>query len=141
MMNRSTVLDITWFGWKSSDGCLEIDWDHPLNYAKFVNELIFYSVVALKKGCDTRRCSCLKTGKICGPGCRCCTCIVIHKTDGTKNEEMDDDEIIRQTYYNEMVEDEDGDIETYEEGSEDMDCAASDDDDLEDLRIYRFVLH
>ena len=43
---------------------------------------------------------------------------------------MEEDETIRQTYYNEMVEDKYEDIE---EGTEDMDCVASDDDDLEDL--------
>ena len=59
--------------------------------------------------------------------------MMVHETDDIENEEIEDDETIRQTYYNEMDEDEDGDIEIYEEGTEDMDCAASDDDDLEDL--------
>ena len=81
-----------------------------------------------KKGWDTRRCSCLKTGKICGPGCRCCT---------YKNSHI----VIHGVHLKLKLMVLDGDIETYEEGTEDMDCAASDDDDLEDLRIYRFVLH
>ena len=91
-MNRSTVLDITCLGWKTSDGCLEIDWDDPLNCAKIRERVnLLLRGCSCKKGCDTRQCSCLKTGKICGPGCRCCNCknshIVIH--DGTLEDDIE----------------------------------------------------
>ena len=32
--NCCSLLDVTYFGWKVSDGFLEIDWDDPLNIAK-----------------------------------------------------------------------------------------------------------
>ena len=79
MMNRSTVLDILVRDGKA-DGCLEIDWDDPLNYAKFVNELIFYSVVALARRVGIP--DDVLASKLERSGCRCCTFknshIVIH---------------------------------------------------------------
>ena len=59
--NYCNVLDFTCFGWKINDGCLEIDWDDPLNVAEVCQRVqLLLCDCSCKKGCATRRCSCLK---------------------------------------------------------------------------------
>ena len=95
-----------------------------------------------KKGCDTKRCSCCKAGRHCGPGCRCSLCdndpssIQVSRTpetetsDEVETEELEDDINIKHQYHTEMVEDEDG--EEIGSDSEDIEYhpADSDSDDV-----------
>ena len=143
--NYCNVLDFTCFGWKINDGCLEIDWDDPLNVAEVRQHVqLLLCGCSCKKGCATRRCSCLKAEQKCGSGCSCCNCentvnALIHvaleveiETAGIETDEMEADEAQRQQYFNEIVEDEEEDSEN-SSSDEDMGCAVLDDSDFEDM--------
>ena len=120
-------------GWKVTEGCLEIDWDDDQNSEQVKeNVRLLLRGCGCKKGCNTKRCSCCKAGRKCGPGCRCSHCenvpssIQVSRTpetetsDEVETEELEDDINIRHQYHTEMVE--------YEDGAE----IASDSEDTED---------
>ena len=68
------------FGWKRSDGKLEVIWEVPENIAKVQQRIQYtFSGCKCKKGCGTRRCKCIKEGKKCGPGCRCLLCTNVNR--------------------------------------------------------------
>lgn len=132
--NRYNILDITLFGWKLHDGEIEVDWDHPQNVTRVRERVqLLLHGCGCKRGCSTRRCSCVKSGKKCGPGCTCCNCV--NAVSGPSNvEELEtveiaEDEAIRQQYFNELVDDEDEEEVCNQDHSEDssvdedMDCA------------------
>lgn len=112
MKNCCSLWDVTCFGWKVSDGSLEIDWDDPSNIAKVRDRVkLLLRGCSCKKGCDTRRYSCLKAGKKCGPGCRCCNCKnspAVHEieveTDEIEDEEDEEYEALRQINQSVMIE-------------------------------------
>lgn len=130
----SEQLDVTTFGWKLSDGQIEVDWDTPDNVSK-----VRYRVQHLlrgcscKKGCTTRQCSCLKGGSKCGPGCTCRNCEnVVYAPSNVEvetcieEEEIEDDEALRQECFNEIVDDDSDDEvrdedSVYSSGDEDID--------------------
>lgn len=121
--NSYTILDITAFGWKLSDGRIEMDWDDECNTSRVSDHVqLLLRGCGCKKGCNTRRCSCLKSGKHCGPGCTCRNCQNVASTAGTEvanieEDERENDEAIRQQYFEEMV-DGDDDDEELEQDSE-----------------------
>ncbi len=135
--NCCNVLDVTCFGWKVNDGSLEIDWEDQSNIAKVRDRVkLLLRGCSCKKGCDTRRCSCLKDGKKCGPGCRCCNCQnspAVHdaETHDIEEEEEEDNEASRQTCQNVMVIDEEDRYSTDQES--DMNSLATDDSDIESV--------
>ena len=64
------------YGWKRSNGSLEVVWEVPENVAKVQArlEFAFDGCSCRVTGCTTCRCKCIKKGKICGPACRCLNC-------------------------------------------------------------------
>lgn len=66
---------LTDYGWQRSGQKLEVLWDTPDNVAK-AQEKVDHVLhgCKCKTGCHTRRCSCKKSMKPCGPGCRCIGC-------------------------------------------------------------------
>ena len=72
-----TSIDLTKYGWKVVEGKLECDWESPQNQAAVrerVGLLFRGCSCSSVTACSTRRCSCMKKGVKCGPGCRCRNC-------------------------------------------------------------------
>jgi len=135
MENCCCVLDVTCFAWRVSDGSLEIDWDDPSNIAKVRDRVkLLLRGCSYKKGYDTS-CCCLKGGKKCGPGCRCCNCKnspavpeIDNETDEIEDEEEEENEALRQVYQKVMVQDEEQEGYSSTDEVSDMDCSASEED-------------
>ena len=71
------LLDLTTYGWKVVEGKLECDWESFQNQAAVrerVGLLFRGCSCSSVTACSTRRCSCMKKGVKCGPGCRCRNC-------------------------------------------------------------------
>ena len=92
------------YGWKLNGDTLEIDWDSKENM-----EQIRDRVKHLLKGCgcktrcNNKRCSCVKDGRHCGPGCSCCNCentqyMTISSEMDVEEEEVQEDNIVREDY-------------------------------------------
>ena len=68
-LNNVTLLPMDWFGWKTEDGTVQVEWDSPENVKD--------SIAFLTHGCGcntgyaTASCKCVKSGRLCGPGCTC----------------------------------------------------------------------
>ena len=120
--NHMRLLDITQYGWKIVDGKLECDWESVEN-----REAVRQQVGLLFRGCScssvtacsTRRCSCVKKGNKCGPGCRCKNCGNTPSGTGTQQqssdalveieeEELLHDDSLRREYGEVCVSDEEG---------------------------------
>lgn len=106
--NLMTLKPLHGNGWKETKDGLEIDWDSQENV-----ENVRYRVSLLtkgcgcKKGCQNARCSCVKRGDKCGPGCtriNCCNIpttkkasdllqMEIENTDGDEDESEGEDDI------------------------------------------------
>ncbi len=55
---------------------LTIDWDDPTNMQKVRDTVsLLLKGCSCKKGCGSKRCGCLRSGKKCGPGCNCSNCV------------------------------------------------------------------
>ena len=136
--NCYTFLDVAKNGWNlNADGEIEVDCDAPENIAKVRDRVqLLLRGCSCKKGCTTKRCSCLKAGKHCGPGCSCCNCENIVNTPprvglevevetSVEDDELEDDEVLRQEYFNEIVDGDeeiviDSDDETVDEDDYDL---------------------
>ena len=108
--NKYSLLDITQFSWKVAGDKLSVDWDAPenvLNICKRVDLLL--RGCSCKKGCKTKRCSCCKAGRTCGPGCACHNCD--NSPVCSSSEEVDttveDEEIAEDSYSQRRREEED----------------------------------
>ena len=120
--NHMRLLDITQYGWKIVDGKLECDWESVEN-----REAVRQQLGLLFRGCScssvtacsTRRCSCVKKGNKCGPGCRCKNCGNTPSATGTQQrssnalveievEELLHDDSLRREYGEVYVSDEEG---------------------------------
>ena len=123
--NRYNILDVTLFGWKLVNGVIEVDWDDPQNVSRVRERVqLLLHGCGCKKGCTTRRCSCVKSGKKCGPGCTCCNCANVvcghSNVEELETVENAEDEAIRQQYFNELVDDDnDEEEEVHNPDSED----------------------
>ena len=79
-----------------------------------------------KTGCCTRRCSCVKGARKCGPGCSCSNChnsacVTASIASELENDELQEAKTQRQAYFNELVDDGDSDeLEEIEQISEDF---------------------
>ena len=93
--NQYQLLDISQFGWKISNGELEIV---NITYKKYKRVRVLSRRCSCKTGCTTRRCSCLKEGVKCGKSCRCNNCqnIVCAEPDqhAVQDEEFTEDDIV-----------------------------------------------
>ena len=77
-------------GWTRDGGVLDVMWDTPENRLKIKERVrLLMNGCGCKTGCGSRRCSCLKNGSICGPGCRCVNC------ENTGKETQEEDAIVR----------------------------------------------
>ena len=113
-----TLQDISDIGWKIRDGILEIDWDDPDNM-ELVRESVYILLkgCSCKKGCTSRRCSCVKADRKCGPGCRCSNCQNVMCVSGAppstdddiEEEELVEEQVVTHGYSNELVEDDEDD--------------------------------
>ena len=83
---------------------MEIDWDDDHNSEQVKENVhLLLRGCGCKKGCNTKRCSCCKAGRHCGPGCVCSLCedvpssIQVSRTPETETsdeveaEELEDD--------------------------------------------------
>ena len=128
-------------GWKVVNGSLVIDWDDPENIEQVKESVrVLLRGCGCKSGCSTRRCSCCKAGRKCGPGCRCSNCQNVpsstqvsstsqtETSDDVKQEELMDDNNVRQLHHDELVaDDDDGEIVS-DVDDEDVECYPDDSD-------------
>ena len=126
VITLSIMLDLNLYGWKhSADKKLEVVWDVEENISK-VNERLRYTLSGCKckTGCGTKRCKCKKLGKLCGPGCKCSSCI--NTSSNPPRKEADDlreielEELENDQSEEEMVEDSEDDLEVDEETNDIM---------------------
>jgi len=130
-----SLLELTVYGWKVVEGKLECDWDSEENLAavrKCVMLLFKGCSCSSVSACSTRRCSCVKKGSKCGPGCNCKNCgnVTANTDPGTQQQftsssvDLELDEIEQAELRNECgeayVNDDSGDEEEvlYDEGEE-----------------------
>lgn len=108
---------LTDYGWKRSEGHLEVIWEVPENVLKVQARLDFaFSGCKCKTGCTTRRCKCLKQEKSCGPGCQCLNCQNLPKSQPAHTRllnELEAEERLEEMCAgeSELVEDSDKDVE------------------------------
>ena len=117
-------------GGRVVDGCLEIDRDDPSNFKQVKGSVhILLRACGCKKGCTTIRCSCIKVGTKCGPGCKCTDFQSTPSARSQSSEpdndvelqELQDDQSVRQAYSMELVDDmNDGGAESDNEQDEDI---------------------
>ncbi len=136
--NHMTLLDLTQYGWKVVEGKLECDWESNENQTAIRERigLLFRGCsCSSTTACSTRRCSCVKKGSRCGPGCRCKNCNntvnVIASAPGTQHcpvelleveqEELLQDSLLRMEYDEEVVREEESDEDNYSSDEEDED--------------------
>ena len=128
-------------GWKVVDGSLVIDWDDPENIEQVKESVrVLLRGCGCKRGCSTRRCSCCKAGRKCGPGCRCSNCQNVpsstqvsstsqtETSDDVEQEELMDDSNIRQLHHDELVDDDDDGEIVSDVDDEDVECYPADSD-------------
>lgn len=73
---------------------MEVLWDTPENVARAKQKVDYVlNGCKCKTGCHTRRCSCQKNGKNCGPGCRCIGCGNVASATADSDANSDDDEL------------------------------------------------
>ena len=73
--NAYNLLPLSKYGWKVNGECLEIDWDSNENLETVRDTVsLLLKGCSCKTGCSSKRCSCCKAGRKCGPGCRCSNC-------------------------------------------------------------------
>ena len=142
-LNHYSLLDITHYGWKIVSNTVEVDWDDPDNIESIRQRVqLLLRGCSCKKGCNTRRCSCRKSGRQCGPGCSCCNCEngpTVIGTDGAdltlEEEEISEDNRNRKQVDSELVEesDEETDQSDLSEDSEEELGDCDDDDDDNDM--------
>ena len=81
---------LTSFGWKLTDGILEIEWDSNENIATIKERVNFLTKgCRCKSGCKTSRCGCRKKGWECSEGCECIHCSNL--PSGSANAELESD--------------------------------------------------
>ncbi len=102
-----------------------MEWEVPENIEKAQASMEFIlQGCKCKGGCSTRRCSCQRKDRICGPSCQCINCMNTPTTPPTT-----------QAYVSEL---ETLDLLTEEQDQEEAEYVNdSDDDDLDDLRAER----
>ena len=73
----SIPIALTEYGWvrQESTGILDVTWDTSDNITA-VQRRVEHALKGCKckTGCATRRCTCMKEGRSCGPGCQCVHC-------------------------------------------------------------------
>ena len=77
LQNHMTLLDLTQYGWMVVEEKLECDWESAENQTAVrerVGLLFRGCSCSSVTACSSRRCSCVKKGIKCGPGCRCRNC-------------------------------------------------------------------
>ena len=101
---------------------MEIVWETSENIAK-AQEKVEYMLNGCKcrTGCTTRRCSCRKGSRGCGPGCRCIGCGNVVSSSRCDDDELHDLEI--------------GDLLNEESDDVSTDASEDDDADLQDDNI------
>lgn len=71
------LIALTEYGWErhESTGTLDVTWDTSDNI-RAVQQRVEHALrgCKCKTGCGTRRCTCKKEGRSCGPGCQCIHC-------------------------------------------------------------------
>ena len=77
MYTISIPIALTEYGWvrHESTGILDVTWDTSDNITA-VQRRVEHALKGCKckTGCATRRCTCMKEGRSCGPGCQCVHC-------------------------------------------------------------------
>ena len=119
---------------------MEVEWEVPENIQKAKKSLDFMlKGCKCKGGCSTRRCSCKRSEKICGPSCQCINCTNIPtKAVTTELETLDllDEEQEQEEEYVSDSDDELDDLRVERETDDIMrfvfgDSSASDDSELD----------
>lgn len=75
--NKTTLPDVNDFGWKMSEGRLQYDWESDENriaVQERVGFLLRGCSCSSSTACSSRRCSCVKKGRLCRAGCNCRNC-------------------------------------------------------------------
>ena len=73
--NAYNILPLSEYGWKVNGECLEIDWNSNENLETLRDTVsLLLKGCSCKTGCSSKRCSCCKAGRKCGPGCRGSNC-------------------------------------------------------------------
>lgn len=122
---------LTDYGWRRENGVLEIVWEVQENVDKARASLEFVlSGCKCKTGCSTRRCSCKKKDRICGPSCSCINCMNSTRTPVPSANDPTDLEV--QDLLNEPTEDE------YVNDSEDDLEEMREDEELADIMEFVF---
>ena len=131
-------------GWKVVEGGLVVEWDDPENCEQVKESVrLLLRGCGCKRGCNTKRCSCCKAERRCGPGCRCSNCqnvpsspqvsgagtSVMETSDDIEQEELVDDNNVRQSYHTELVDDNDGGEPVSDEDDDEMNLADGEFDD------------
>lgn len=141
IQNQYSVLKVTDYGWKLNGDRLEIDWDSRKTWNK--SEIVFtiYSKdVGAKQVATTSAAPVLKMeGTACGPGCSCCNCentqyMTISSEMEVVEEEVQEDNIVREDY-RQLEEEDFSDTEEQEEDEEDNE-QEEDEEDNDDNDLY-----
>ena len=101
-----------------------MEWEVPENIKKAQASMDFIlKGCKCKGGCSTRRCSCCRKDRLCGPSCQCINCTNTPTQPATTQGYVRDLETL--------------DLLTEERDQEEAEYVHKSDDDLEDLRAER----
>lgn len=68
------------YGWIRQNGQLKIVWETEETEERAKSRVDFIlKGCRCKKGCNTNRCKCKKSSRLCGPGCQCLNCTNTHQ--------------------------------------------------------------
>ena len=117
--NEYNLPDLTKFGWKLTDGELQVDWDDTENMKQVRQRvhLLLRGCGCRKTRCTKNTCSCRKAGQHCSPGCTCCNCQNVPSSlpstrhtvthDDDLEDELEEDSLVRREYQSQLVPDDD----------------------------------
>ena len=113
---------LTDYGWRRENGVLQVDWEVQANIDKAKACLEFVLAgCKCRTGCSTRRCSCKKNDRMCGPSCNCINCTNSTHTPVPSSNDTTDLEVqdlLSEPTENEYVDDSGDDLEEMREDEE-----------------------
>ena len=135
-LSNCTVLfaaALTDYGWTRENNKLAVVWELPDNIEKATASLNFImSGCKCKTGCSTRRCSCQRKKRVCGPSCQCINCSNFTQSSTAVDTrspciDLEVEDLLSEPIQEEYVEESDDDLQD-----------ERNDDELEDIMEFVF---